>query len=270
MPELPEVEVMTRNVRRWTDGRVVRALTIDDPKVVRSGDELVGGLSDEPVTAVFRRAKHMVIATETTELAAHFRMTGKVVRNPSSGRIRWRLVLDDGSEVAFVDSRRLGELRVLAPGGAAEWLGSLGLGPDVFPDRFDAAWWADRFAGKRGPIKPALLDQARVAGIGNILASELLWRSGIHPAVSVPALDESDWQRISDAIVPLIEEIVAEESGEEIVYVNEAGGAAPSAFAVYGNEGEPCVRCGAPVARMKQAGRSTFWCGACQPERERR
>lgn len=262
MPELPEVEIMARLTRGWAAGKVIRSLDLLDPSVLVAGgvepDVLVGGR----VTSVRRRAKHLIIETPQGDIAVHSRMTGKLVSGSGTGRERFTLALDDGTVVSLRDTRRLAELRVLGPGGAQRWLDTLNLGPDAWPDAGGARWWRERFAGARGPIKPALLDQRRVAGIGNILASELLWRARIAPERPVPALVDREWQRIADAIGPLIDEVIAAESGAEIAYVNEGG--SNQAFAVYGRDGSPCRRCGAPIRRRVQGGRSSYCCDGCQ------
>ena len=267
MPELPEVEIMTRNTRRWLLGKSIRRLVVDDPRVLRDGAERVDALGGAVVEAVRRRAKHMVIQCGSHDLAVHFRMTGKVVRGPSDGKVRWSIQPQSGPSVDFKDARCLGELRLFPAGGADRWLQTLDIGPEPYPDAQTGGWWADRFAGARGAIKPALLDQRRVAGIGNILASEICWRASLNPRTPVADVSGASWDAVAAAVPALVDEVIATESGDEIVYVGESRDAGSTTFAVYAREGLPCWRCsdsGPGVARFKQAQRSTFWCPRCQ------
>ncbi|MCB9764380.1 MAG: hypothetical protein H6739_31695 [Alphaproteobacteria bacterium] len=262
MPELPEVEIAARNLRRWTRGRRVVGLDLPDDalRIGNRGNPTPAG----PVTRVWRRAKHLLLATPSAELAWHFRMTGKLIPERPGLRPRARLRLDDGGVIAFVDTRRLGELRVLPPGGAAAWLDTLDLGPEPFPERHPGAWWAARLGDLRGAIKPALMRQDRVAGLGNIAASEICWRAGVSPRASARTLSAACWAAIAEASHAFLHHIVAVEAGDEIHYLNDGPGAS-NPFDVYGRAGAPCPRCGAPIQRFMQAGRATFACSVCQP-----
>lgn len=265
MPELPEVEVATRNVRRWTEGRQLVRLELLDPRLLKAEEVPQARFDGSAVRRCWRRAKHLILETEAGALVWHFRMTGKLVPDRPGGRSRARLHLDDGRVITFKDSRCLGELRLLTPSGAERWLEGLGLGPEPYPARQDGAWWAARLAGLQGALKPALMRQERVAGLGNIAASEICWRAQLDPHLPCPQLSESAFDRISEHAWRFLHDIVALESGDEIAYLNDGPRDAPNPFAVYAREGEPCPRCGASVQRVPQAGRSTFWCPPCQP-----
>ncbi len=262
MPELPEVEIMTRNLRGWLGGQSLSDVELNDPAVLREG--AVEMLGEQPcVRRVFRRAKYSCIEFEDHTLVLHFRMTGKVIRWPWDAdrhRIRFQMV-STGVRVGFSDTRRLGEAWLVPKASVDAFFEARNLGPDAWPERREGAWWAERFSRKRGPVKPALLDQACVAGIGNIAASEICWRARISPHRACSALTLSDWDAIARHTVVFMSETIAAEASEEIVYVN-AGGANP--FDVYGREGEPCPSCGSVLSRFSQSGRSTFFCAACQ------
>lgn len=256
MPELPEVEGMGRNLRRWTEGARVLELAWLDPRLGDPGPPIpAGGL---PIQRVWRRAKYLILSLPDRSWILHFRMTGKVVPGPRP-LARARLHLDRGGPVDLVDPRRFATWRSCAPGEEEAALPPLG--PEPWPDRRDGAWWAACFAGARGPLKPTLMRQDRVAGIGNILASEICWRAALSPALPTDRLTAADWQRVAAEAHALIEEVLAHETGEEIRFLHE-GGDGP--FAVYGRQGEPCLRCGAVLARSVQAGRGTWSCPACQ------
>ncbi|MCB9744337.1 MAG: hypothetical protein H6740_17195 [Alphaproteobacteria bacterium] len=264
MPELPEVEIATRNVRRWTRGRRLRRLELLDPRLVVEATRPPEALAGAQVLGCRRRAKYLILETDLADLVWHFRMTGKLVPDRPGGRTRARLHLDEGDPIAFKDSRCLGELWLLPPGEALPWLQATALGPEPFPEPQPGEWWAARLAGLRGALKPALMRQDRIAGLGNIAASEICWRARLDPQRPCPTLDAPAHAALAREASAFLHEIVALEAGDEIAYLNDGPRDAPNPFAIYGREGEPCPRCGAPVRRFPQAGRSTFWCPPCQ------
>jgi len=263
MPELPEVEVMARSVAAWTRTRSILRVDVLDAKLAERAPSAQG--SSGAIVSVYRRAKYLVIETPTAALIVHFRMTGKIVRAWGDRSPRLVVNLDDGSALAFVDPRRLGEIFVVSIGEVESFFLSRRLGPEPFPDHRNGAWWRERLGSARAPIKAALMDQARVAGIGNIIASEALFRAQIHPATRPSALSDYAWDRLAGGVRAIIDASIEAELGEEITYVNERGQRTPEHFLVYGREHEACPRCGAGLARMRQSGRSTYLCPTCQP-----
>ena len=239
MPELPEVEIMSRNLRKWLGSGPVQVVGLEP------------GLPTAemgPVT-VERRGKTCLVRGDAGTLVLHFRMTGKVVLGEHE---RARAVFRGERVVSFVDARRLGTLRLV------EDVDLSGLGPDAWPERRDGAWWRQRFARKRGPIKPALLDQRCVAGLGNIAASEICWRIGVDPRRGVPSLAPEEWERLAEQAWAFLDEVIEAEDGDEILYLNADPGA-QNPFSVYGREGEPCPASGRRIERLVQSGRSTYW-----------
>jgi formamidopyrimidine-DNA glycosylase len=245
---------MTRNLRAWLgDGPL--SLDLLDARLLR------GTLPEDAqaVRKVWRRAKYCVIEREDDAWVLHFRMTGKVVLERPGGKLRARL-LTMGTPVHFLDARCLGELVVLPRGELKAHFQAKQLGPEPFPEPQGAAWWEDRLHGLRGALKPALMRQDRIAGLGNIAASEICFRAGVDPRTLVPQVQS--WDRIADQAWAFLHEVIEQESGPEIHYVNEAGSSNP--FQVYGREGEDCPCCGAPIQRFLQSARSTFACPMCQ------
>jgi formamidopyrimidine-DNA glycosylase len=259
LPELPEVEVMRRNLLRLAGSRPLSGVDVLDPTVVVPGgaplEALVGHALDPG-----RHGKHLTCTFGPHVLVLHMRMTGQVVEDRGQrGRLRLRFA--DGPAALLVDTRRFARAHCLPASALPAHLN--GLGPDAWPERHDGAWWAARFAGAKGPLKPGLLDQSRVAGLGNIYAAELCWRIGVDPRTPIDLLDLARWDALAAAAWELLEQVVESEDKGEMHYVNE-GGPLPEPFAVYGREGAPCRRCGATIERFPQAGRSTSWCPACQ------
>ncbi len=260
MPELPEVEIMSRNLHRWMAGHTIKVVEVLDPKL---NVESLRSVEDQKVIRVYRRAKYAIIELAGGQsLVLHYRMTGKTVLDPDGqrkARIRW--VMDTGQVVSFEDPRRFGTCERIASADGSEYFAERNLGPEPWPTRRDAAWWQTQLAGLRGPIKPALMRQDRVAGLGNIAASEILYRAKIHPTVPVPMVRARGWTDLAQAVPAFIEHTLQEESGDEIAYVNMGGA---GSFQVYGHAGEACSACGTLIERMVQSGRSTYFCAGCQ------
>ncbi len=260
MPELPEVEIMSRNLHRWMAGHTIKDVEVLDPKL---NVESLRSVEGQKVIRAYRRAKYAIIElADGQSLVLHYRMTGKTVLDPQrrrKARLRW--VMDTGQVVSFEDPRRFGTCECIASADGSVFFDERKVGPEPWPTRRDAAWWQTQLAGLRGPIKPALMRQDRVAGLGNIAASEILYRAKIHPTVPVPMVQDRGWIDLAQAVPAFIEHTLQEESGDEIAYVNMGGA---GSFQVYGHAGEACSACGTLIERMVQSGRSTYFCAGCQ------
>ncbi len=245
---------MTRNLRDWVGEGPLR-LELQDPRLLK------GPLPAEPqaVRRVWRRAKYCIVERERDAWVLHFRMTGKVVLPRQGGKLRAVLSTPTQS-VYFLDARCLGDLHVMPLSALPGFLESKRLGPEPFPERRPGDWWRARFAGLRGAIKPALMRQDRIAGLGYIAASEICFRAGIDPRRPTPQVQR--WDALAAEAWAFLHDVIGQESGPEIHYVNESGAENP--FLVYGRAGQGCPRCGKLVLRFVQSGRSTFACAGCQ------
>jgi formamidopyrimidine-DNA glycosylase len=250
MPELPEVEAAVRVLRAVAEGRtIVRARVMHRSLRARVAPSRLRSLVGVRVDRIERRGKHQLLHLEDGRaLHAHFRMTGDWVVNraaaPPPRFARAVVELDDGARIWLVDPRALSTLDVRDAAGQLE----LGLGPEATDPELHPRDLARALARRRGAIKPALLDQRLIAGIGNIYAAEALWRARLDPRASAASLTRSELARLLTAIRSVMRRAL--------------GGAIR--FAVYGREGLPCRRCRTPVARIVQAGRSTYFCPHCQ------
>ena len=260
MPELPEVEFAATRLRTAVAGRVIARLEAMHPSQQRHLPEKATraavGLTIERVE---RRAKIQLVHLQGGAiLEVHFRMTGdwefsRVGEAPPRHE-RVRLETADGVRVSLVDSRALGVVRLHAPGAFV----LPHLGPEPLTDDFTADGLQTALARRSGPIKPALLDQKLVAGVGNIYASEALWEARIHPATAANTLSRERVTRLRAAVRLVLETAPTERYyGRDDVNENEI-------WRVYGRDGEACRRCGASLKRLPQAGRSTFYCPRCQ------
>jgi formamidopyrimidine-DNA glycosylase len=287
VPELPEVEVAARNLRRWTKGRRVRGVEAAVTSIVSAAGPLgLAPLVGARVRGVERVGKHLLVTLtrrrETLGLWSHLGMTGKWVRRARGADAprfsHARLVLDDGSTLHYCDPRRLGRLRLVPDARFDERPSLAALGPDPLRDGVDAARLHARLARVSLPIKTALLDQKILAGVGNIQASESLFRAKLDPRRPARALTRGEVGRLARAILASIAftlarfaESRADEGDGDIVYVEENRKLNP--FLVYGRATLPCPRCKRGVIeRLVQAGRSTFLCETClaaTPKRRR-
>jgi formamidopyrimidine-DNA glycosylase len=176
--------------------------------------------------------------------------------------------LDNGSDVIYRDVRRFGTWLLLEDGELEPYL-STRLGEEPLDALFTAARLGDRLAKRRAPIKAALLDQRTLAGMGNIYVDEALWRARIHPLRAAESIDRDELRRLHRGIRAALEAGIARQGSTLRNYALPDGsaGSMQHEFKVYGRGGEPCDRCGTPIAKSRVAGRGTWFCPTCQPER---
>jgi formamidopyrimidine-DNA glycosylase len=278
MPELPEVEIAARHLRRWTRGRRIDAVEAERTRVVgprgpKSLQPLVGARFRE----LRRWGKNLLFtlggAAGPTGLFSHLGMTGKWLRaragEPAPRFSRARLALDDGRVLHYCDMRLFGRLQVV-PGARFETLRALaGLGRDPLEEGIDVEELHARLARTRLPVKVALMDQRLLPGVGNIQASEALHRARIDPRRPARALTAAEVRGVADGVLASIRDTIALEERASsavtgaIAYVEEPG--ADNPFGVYGRAGERCPQCRkATIERIVQAGRGTYFCARCQ------
>ncbi len=275
MPELPEVEFAARALRRWARGRRIQAAELD-PRARRifrpaAPAAFAREVSGARVREIGRIGKHLLVTLERDGaplgLLSHLGMTGKWVLEPRAGgappsHSRARFRLDDGRVLHYQDPRLFGRLR-LVPGARFEEVPEIAaLGPDPLASGIDQGRLGEALSRTRLAIKPKLLDQRLLPGVGNIHASEACFRARIDPRRPSRSLSRAEVRRLADAVLASFRMTLEAEKGPEITYVEE-GGANP--FLVYGREGERCPRCRrADLRRVVQAQRSTYFCPRCQ------
>ncbi|HEY7380778.1 MAG TPA: bifunctional DNA-formamidopyrimidine glycosylase/DNA-(apurinic or apyrimidinic site) lyase [Gaiella sp.] len=274
MPELPEVETVRRAMAPVLEGGVVTAATILDERLTRPFDpaavaaELVG----ERVSAVDRRGKYLIVRFESGRvLLVHLRMTGSfrvAAREslPDDPHRRAVLSMDNRSDVAYRDVRRFGTWELLEHGELEPYLSDR-LGPEPLDHRLTATGLGERLAGRRAPLKAALLDQRRLAGLGNIYVDEALWHARLHPLRPAGSLDREELIRLHRAIRRALRTGIARQGASLRDYARPDGsdGRMQDEFRAYGRAGEPCDRCRTPLERLVVGGRGTTYCPYCQP-----
>ena len=277
MPELPEVETMVRGIRPALEGR--KLIEFERLPCTRRPILLEPGLAairrrtlGRTILAVRRRAKRVVIELETGEgFVVEPRMTGlMLVADPPTTehlRIAWRVAAPAGTEgVLFWDRRGLGTVRLLGRDDLAALMAPGRLGRDAL--EMTAELWREVLQRTTRPIKVALLDQALVAGIGNLYASEILHLAGIRPQTPAARVSAIRIQRFADAVQSVLQLAILHEGstlsdGTYRNALNQDGGY-QNAHQVYDRAGKGCFRCARPILRIVQAQRSTFYCAGCQ------
>ncbi|HEY8582584.1 MAG TPA: bifunctional DNA-formamidopyrimidine glycosylase/DNA-(apurinic or apyrimidinic site) lyase [Capillimicrobium sp.] len=273
MPELPEVETIRRQLVPVTEGRVLRELRIDDARWCQpiSAPEFRSALEGRRLEELDRRGKYLLFRfSDEATLLVHLRMTGTILVDPAPGtpyqRVRFRFD-DDGPQLAFCDPRRFGTGELALGGPALDDFLDARLGVEPFGEDFTAEHLYALTRGRRAPIKAFLLDQRKIAGVGNIYADEALFRVGVHPLRPASALTRAQAAALRDAVVEVLQAGLAGGGAtiDDFRHPDGVSGAFQHDFQVHLRRGEPCVRCGDEVVKLVAAGRGTYVCQTCQP-----
>jgi len=268
MPELPEVETVVRQIRPELCGRTITAVTVAwkrcvaRPSAAAFARELVG----RRFTGATRRAKYFLLALDDGRvLVGHLRMTGRlfVQDSPADRFARASFALDDGRHLVFSDVRKFGRLALVSDVAAALPV----LGPEPLSAEFTGEWLHAALRARDRRLKPLLLDQAFVAGLGNIYVDESLHRARLHPLRSSAGVSRRQATALAAAVREVLTEaIAAEGSSFDTFYRTPEGrpGAFQDDFRVYARDGLPCRACGATIAKTLVGQRGTHWCPRCQ------
>ena len=295
MPELPEVEVVRRRLATCLPGMIVRDVVVSDSTVsAQSEAELRSLLADRRVNQLRRRGKYLIVDLEDAVAVIHLRMTGQLLFSPPSGRrgaqtaasaaqhaeapvrsdlparpARFIWQLEPCTELLFQDVRRFGRLWVMAPRDEEAFFARLG--PEPFGLEFSVEYLRDALRGRRASLKSFLLDQRRVAGVGNIYADEALFRARLHPLRAAGGIGPREARRLHAALLETLQAGIDHEGSSIESFVDPAGarGSFQEILNVYQRAGEPCRVCGTPIRRVVVGGRGTHYCPRCQPHRRR-
>jgi formamidopyrimidine-DNA glycosylase len=277
MPELPEVEVGRRQLERWATGRSLESVHIVDRAVVRrsmstkpsdalpDGPEQVQSLVGQTAGRPVRHGKRLGWSFGRRGLLCHFGMTGHWIRRPTgetppqNSRIGLGI---GGATLWYVDSRRWGCVVVVESSEIEDALRS-GVGPDALDEALGASELRKRVQSRK-PIKVALMEQERLAGLGNIHAAEACFRAKVLPGKQANTLADPEWEALAPSIVDQLRFAIDAEGGgarDDFQYVNLGG---PNPFSVYARTGEPCPVCATKITSEDMSGRTTYWCPNCQ------
>lgn len=264
MPELPEVETIARNLRPELADRRILSVGLFWPRTLAApgADEFQQRMSGQRIETVTRRAKYLHLVLSDGNLLIHLRMSGDLLLRPSpcapEPHDRLHLALDSGQTLAFNDTRKFG--RVWLVDDAQEVLGSLG--PEPLADDFTPDIFLSKLHARRRQLKPLLLDQSFLAGLGNIYSDEALHLAGLHPLRQSDTITGEEARRLFTAIRSVLQAGI-ENNGASIDWVYRGGGF-QNHFRAYGRTGQPCPVCATPIERIVVGQRSTHFCPQCQ------
>jgi len=259
MPELPEVEKAMRRLRKAVEGKTIASVRALHPALARQlPEEKALLLQQRQIVRVERRGKHQLLHLDDgSSLHAHFRMNGDWIlsRTDSDPDRFTRALIDltDGTRIELNDRRALSAMSFHPAG--EDPLPQLGM--EANDAGLDAEYLSTALAKRRGPIKPALMDQKVVAGLGNIYAAEALWRAKISPRAAASSVSKTRLSRLVEAI----RAVLSPRNRPPGRYTDKKN---RNRFGVYDREGEPCLVCGTTIKRIVQTGRSTYFCPNCQ------
>jgi formamidopyrimidine-DNA glycosylase len=293
MPELPEVETVCRQLEPEIEGRRIERLEVLDARWCRPAPpaELEATVAGRTIKGLGRRGKYLLLALDGAQtLVMHLRMTGNLILveggaalDPSAGRrlyenerstserhLRARFALDDGRELWFTDPRRFGEAFLIDDSGLGERFARLGVEP--LSNEFTPATLGEIAAGRTAPLKSFLLDQSRIAGVGNIYADEALFRARLHPLSPAGSMRPEHHEALRDGVTAALEAGI-DGGGASIDDFRDGRGERgrmQDEFLVHTRVGEPCPRCDGTIERIVVSGRSTYFCPGCQVRLRRR
>ena len=276
MPELPEVETIRRQLAPLVEGRKLARVEILDPRWSRplAPSELADALSGRRVQRLGRRGKYLVWhLSGDAYLAQHLRMTGAVLcePEPEPAHVRVLIELAPKRRLVIVDPRRFGTGELLLGSDALEDFFAARLGVEPFDERFTPEHLRSIARGRSTPIKALLLDQRRIAGIGNIYADEALHRAGVHPLRPAGRLTREQYACLRGTVVEVLNAGIEARGAtiDDFRHVDGVRGSFQDRFLVHRRAGEPCSSCGTTIVKMVVVGRGTYVCETCQPRPRR-
>jgi formamidopyrimidine-DNA glycosylase len=271
VPELPEVETIRRQLAPHLEGRALETVEILDPRWTRPVDpeiverELLGAV----VERVSRAGKYLIWELSGERyLLVHLRMTGALLWNPpvDPPHTRVRFALSGRHRIAYVDPRRFGTGHLVLGAEARDLYLGERLGAEPFTPEFTAEHLRAMARGRTAPVKSFVLDQRRIAGVGNIYADEALFRARVHPMRPAGRLTPAQWHAVREGIESALRAGIDAKGAsiDDFRHIDGARGSFQDRFLIHRRAGEPCPRCGASVRKIVAAGRGTYVCERCQ------
>jgi len=265
MPELPEVETIKRELGKVIVGKKIANVIINNPRVILEPkrEDFVRDIKNCLVKNVLRKGKLLILELSSGKsLAIHLKMTGQLIYPGTAKASRVSFKFSDGKLLDFNDRRLFAEIRLVDDWRKLKFV--QGLGPEPFD--LSAGQFKEKLSGRKTKIKPLLMDQTFISGIGNLYAAEALFRAGIDPRRTAMSLSDREKERLLEEIRDTLEEAIKYKGSSVDQYVQLSGEAGDYArhHKVYGREGKPCPVCKAPIKRIALGGRGTYFCPGCQ------
>jgi formamidopyrimidine-DNA glycosylase len=271
MPELPEVETIRRQLAPHLEGRTIERAQILDARWTRPDPPapVARALRGAVVERLSRNGKYLVWELSGERfLLVHLRMTGSLLFDPDVEPVhtRVRFELDAGHRLVYVDPRRFGTGHLVRSAAERDAYLAARIGVEPFTPQFTGAHLYEMARGRRAPVKSFVLDQRRIAGVGNIYADEALFRAQIHPLRPVGTLKRAQLERLRETIEEALQEGIDAKGAsiDDFRHIDGARGSFQDRFLIHLREGQPCVRCGGVVKKLYVGGRGTYVCEKCQ------
>ena len=275
MPELPEVETVRRGLTKLVEGSTIKSVDVLYPKMVNlPPKDFENALKGKKIDRIDRRGKYLLIRlSDHLTIVSHLRMEGKydveLDGAPLDKHTHVVFHLPDGRELRYNDTRKFGRMNLVDTGTEMSVAGLKTIGPEPTEQALTLDYMTAIFKKSRKVIKPFLLDQSNIAGLGNIYADEVLWLSKINPKQPVNSLKPAQIKRLRKNIITEIQ-MAIDGHGTTVHSYSTAYGEAgnfQNHLNVYGKQGEPCPRCGTKIVKIKLAQRGIHYCPKCQPLR---
>ena len=272
MPELPEVETIREGLEKRVKGKRIEKVLIKNEKSIKlpSPAQFVSRIEGKVISEIKRRGKYLILKLDSKDnLVIHLKLTGRLLYSQKGEKpdyTRIIFIFQDQTQLSFTDMRGFGNLWLVSD--EELWMiPSLeSLGPEPLEKNFTVDKFKELLSGKRGKIKPLLMNQTFIAGIGNIYSQEALFLTGIHPKRSPSSLIDKEIEGLYNNLLSILQEAISSRGSSVDAYVDLNGkkGDYESHLRVYGRAGKSCPRCGAVIERVKIAGRGTYLCPRCQ------
>jgi formamidopyrimidine-DNA glycosylase len=272
VPELPEVETVARGLRDSLLGRTITGVTVGWPRTIARlrVAEFTEGVTGQQIALIGRRGKYVIIELSGGYLLIHLKMSGRLyvvpMDEPSDQHVHVLFDLDDGRQLRFRDVRKFGRIYLVNEPSEI----TARLGPEPLADDFTVEDFSRLLARRKGRLKPLLLNQEFLAGLGNIYADEALFAARLHPLRKADSLTDDEQARLYEAIRTVLKQAIASRGTtlDDRGYTDANGraGGYQDRIAVYGRSGELCPRCRIPIERIVIGGRSAHFCPHCQVE----
>lgn len=276
MPELPEVESVRQGLEQLIIGKTIERVKIDWERIIVTEDNIdhwIQSLCNQTIQAIHRRGKYLIFYLDDIILISHLRMEGKYhyysyddIPLKKDKHTHIRFFFTDGSQLHYHDVRKFGRMECLNKNQVDNYFIQRKLGPEPIAEQFNVEYFENQLKKVKKAIKPVLLEQKIVAGLGNIYADEVLFQAKIHPQRLAATLSHDEIYRLYDAILSIMAAAVKAGGSSVRTYLNSLGeaGTYQQQLKVYGRQEEPCFNCGYPISKIQFAGRGTHFCSHCQ------
>lgn len=272
MPELPEVETIKRDLVKLIPGKKIKEVKINNPKPIKEPANLVEfkrNLSGATFKDVFRRGKLLICKLQTSNssliyMVIHLRLTGQLIYGKEDKRSRVNFLLSGDKYLNFNDLRLLGEIRLVKDYLQLPIVKAMG--PEPLEKDFTLEKFKKMLKAKKTKIKPLLMDQAFIAGVGNLYAAEILFSARIHPQRAANTLKEAEVKQLYEDMREILKQAIKYRGSSVDTYRDTSGekGGFEKRLKVYDRENQACFRCKTPIKRIVSGGRGTYFCPHCQ------